>query len=310
MCPRGAAVHASARGRAVLTESGPSLSCPHRSTPCGCSRAWHPGHVVVVSRASGKLWAEVCPVLTQNPAQEDLGQHALPVSVVPWLLCAGHRLRPCPGRVPAPQASAAVGRRVGGRVARAAPLPLRGCGPRPSPAPSELGGGVAASGRPAPTPTLPTGGEGGVAGRGLLHHAVRAPRPAAHGARAAQLQEVGGAGPVRHAPRAPHLHHAGAGGGAAGAGPGRAQCTRDQCPTGPRPSRRPCSPPSSTSPPSRCTRASSWWGKSAAGPRALGGSRRLHSEQRGCHWEPGLQSASPGTPVRLCLRRSHHQGSQ
>ncbi|KAM5304023.1 putative phospholipid-transporting ATPase IIB isoform 3-T3 [Glossophaga mutica] len=53
------------------------------------------------------------------------------------------------------------------------------------------------------------GGEGGLAGGGLLHHAVPAHRPAAHGARAEQLQAVRSARPVRHAPGPPHLHHAG-----------------------------------------------------------------------------------------------------
>lgn len=75
-------------------------------------------------------------MLTQNPAQEDLGQHALPVSVVPWLLCAGHRLRPCPGRVPAASA-----RLRPASVARPLRVGRRGRSlPRPA----------------APTPTLPT----------------------------------------------------------------------------------------------------------------------------------------------------------
>lgn len=53
------------------------------------------------------------------------------------------------------------------------------------------------------------GGEAGVAGCRLLHHTVQACGPPAHGSRQEQLQALGGARPVRHAPRDDHLHHAG-----------------------------------------------------------------------------------------------------
>ncbi|XP_077446796.1 putative phospholipid-transporting ATPase IIB isoform X4 [Stigmatopora argus] len=53
------------------------------------------------------------------------------------------------------------------------------------------------------------GGQTGVSGGRLLHHAVQAHRPAPHGARQEQLQALGGPGTVCHAPRHDHLRHAG-----------------------------------------------------------------------------------------------------
>ncbi|XP_034498197.1 probable phospholipid-transporting ATPase IIB isoform X7 [Ailuropoda melanoleuca] len=78
-----------------------------------------------------------------------------------------------------------------------------------SPRPRCSSGGLGPVPRRALPARLSSGGQTGLPGRGLLHHAVQAHRPAAYGARAEQLQEVGGARPVRHAQRPHHLHHAG-----------------------------------------------------------------------------------------------------
>lgn len=54
-----------------------------------------------------------------------------------------------------------------------------------------------------------SGRKTGFAGCRLLHHAVQAPRPAAHGARPEQLQALGRPQPVRDPPEPVHQHHAG-----------------------------------------------------------------------------------------------------